>query len=62
MIDDNIVKMLYVEKHKIRYNLKKLNLDNSFKKTMTQRTRMKKEIVDDCVQRNINEYSDKYGQ
>lgn len=62
MIDNDIVKMLYVEKHKIRYNLKKLNLDNSFKKTMTQRTRMKKEIVDDCVQRNINEYSDKYGQ
>ncbi len=62
MIDNDIVKMLYVEKHKIRYALKKSNLDNSFKKTMNQRTRMKKEIVDDCVQRNINEYSDKYGQ
>lgn len=61
MIDNDIVKMLYVEKHKKRYNLKKLNLDNSFKKTMTQRTRMKKEIVDNCVQCNINKYGYEYG-
>lgn len=61
MIDNDIVKMLYVEKHKKRYNFKKLNLDNSFKKTMTQRTRMKKEIVDNCVQCNINKYGYEYG-